>query len=121
MEDWSLRSFAEEEVEHQRVALAELERRHSEEKERQAAAVDNAGRRSRISPRPVAKEVDYIKLDPSDDEEYEDLQKALLLSKLHHNGDDDLGPSRPPGSDDDDSDDDGDFNAVIRARLGLNY
>ena len=47
----------------------------------------NAGRPSRIPPPPTAKEVAYIKLNASDDEEDEDLQKALLLSKLHHVGD----------------------------------
>lgn len=109
-EDWSLRSFAAEEVERQRAALADLER--------QRATAANAGRRSRIPPPPVAPEIEYYKLDPSDDDEDDALQQALLVSKLQQ-GDDGAGPSRPPGGDDG-SDDDGDYSAAIRASLGLN-
>ena len=62
--------------------------------------------------------MDYVKLDASDDDE--DLQRALLLSKLHQGGDEGQGSSRPPGSADDGSGDDGgDYDAAIRASLGL--
>ena len=57
VEDWSLRAFAEEELERQRVTLAELESRSAEEKERQGVA--NAAYHSRILPPPTAKEIAY--------------------------------------------------------------
>ena len=57
--------------------------------------------------------------DESKDDD-KDLQRTLLLSKLQHGGDEGQGSSRPPGGVDDGSDDNGgDYDATIRASLGL--
>ena len=124
-QDWSLSAFAEEELERQHAAFAEVERHRAEEKKERkaAAAAANAGRHHpRIPPPPQAKELEYVKLDSTDESEDddEDLQHALFLSKLQHGGDEGQGSSRPPGgADDGRDDDDGDYDAVIPASLGL--
>jgi hypothetical protein len=103
--DWSLRSFTAAELECQRQARVELERR-----------------RSRIPPPPVAKEIPYFVLDLSDsDEEDDGFRQALLLSRFQRG--DGEGPSSPPGDgsgDDDDGDDGGDYSKAIQASLGIN-
>lgn len=117
--DWSLEDFTAAEVECQRQILADLERKRAadQRQERQQAA---AARR-RIQPPPQAREIEYYKLDPSDNEE-EDVaayKRTLLLSKWH-GGDDGAGPSKPVGDEDGSDDDGGDYRQAIYNSLGIN-
>ena len=69
-----------------KVQLSQITPRRVEEKKAADAAANVGRRRARIPPPLQAKELEYIKLDSSDESEDgdEDLQRALLLSKLHH-------------------------------------